>query len=105
MQNVYSIFDLKGSTYEGLYTFVSDIDAVRFFDAITLRTETKFFTYPEDFALVCLGSFDDRTGSFSACEATHRMITTVLDRKVFFEVQKQIFEQKVVTEKGETENA
>lgn len=105
MQNVYSIFDLKGSTYEGLYTFVSDTDAVRFFDSVTLRPDTKFFSYPEDFALVCLGDFDDRTGTFSACEGTHRMISTVLDRKVFFEVQKRIFDQKVAAEKGEENHA
>lgn len=105
MQNIYSIFDLKGSTYEGLYCFVADVDAIRFFDAVALRPDSKFFTYPEDFALVCIGCFDDRSGTLVPCETSHRMITTVLDRKVFFEVQKRIFDEKVAAEKGDCNDA
>lgn len=96
--NVYSVYDLKGECYEGLFAFVDDALAVRFFDSITFRQESRYLAYPEDFVLVSVGRFDDRSGSLAGCEGGHRMICSALDRKVFFEVQKKLFDEKVEKE-------
>lgn len=61
---IYSIFDKKAIVYSPLMTFENDTYAIREFEHIA--SSGLIHRYPEDFALYCLGSYDDKVGLISS---------------------------------------
>lgn len=61
---IYSIYDEKVDSYSQPFFCVHKQHAIRIFSNLVNDKSSNINTYPEDFALYFLGSFDDATGLF-----------------------------------------
>lgn len=62
---IYSVHDLASKTYVKPFVFQTDRDAIEGFKYVCNDDETPYSKHSQDFNLVCLGSFDERTGVLS----------------------------------------
>lgn len=66
---LYSMFDRKMNVYLTPFPARGDVDALRNVKTSSLHPEMKntpVGEHPEDFDLVCIGEFDDESGSISS---------------------------------------
>lgn len=61
---VYAIYDSKMESFSAPFTSQTNAHAVRMFADMAKDTSTMIGRHPEDFALWCLGAFDDAKGTF-----------------------------------------
>ena len=74
--NVYSIYDVKSQTYGNIFCLGTDGLACRLLGQIVgFGGNPDYQRYPEDFALYCLGTFDDFSGALVS--ESPRLICTV----------------------------
>ena len=71
--NCYTIFDLKAQVYHRPFFMRSHGEALRTFIDMATDTNTSIGQHPEDYALYCIGGFDDDRGIISATEAHHSL--------------------------------
>lgn len=64
----YCIVDRKAGLYNNPVFYLRDGQAVRDFQTLCSDRQTMIGRYPEDFALYCVGSFDDETGKFTSLD-------------------------------------
>lgn len=62
VQNIYSVFDLKGETFSQPYFAVTDGVAMRLFGDACLDPETPLGRHPEDFSLYRVGVWNCDNG-------------------------------------------
>ncbi len=72
---IYSIFDKKAVVYSPLMTFENDTYAMREFEHIA--SSGLVSRYPSDFALYCVGEFDDKVGLLTSFEVPKFVIEAV----------------------------
>lgn len=99
--NVYSIFDKKGCCYELLFHAVDDASALRTCDSMVFSRGNQYSTYPEDFDLYHIGTFDQRFGTLEMKPI--RFVMNFQDRIVYAQVQQQLFQEKLQKAKEEQE--
>lgn len=69
MYALYAVYDAKGNEYRSLFPARSDGIAVRLFSSAVRLPDSELGSYPDDFSLVCLGFFDERSGEISREDA------------------------------------
>lgn len=62
----YCIVDRKAGLYNNPVFYLRDGQAVRDFQTLCSDKQTMIGRYPEDFALYCVGSFNDELGKFES---------------------------------------
>lgn len=62
----YCIVDRKAGLYNNPVFYLRDGQAVRDFQTLCSDKKTMIGCYPEDFALYCVGSFNDELGKFES---------------------------------------
>lgn len=60
----YCIVDRKACVFNSPVFYLRHGQAIRDFQTLCADLETLIGKYPDDFALYCVGSFDDETGKF-----------------------------------------
>lgn len=63
---IYSLFDKKAMNYGPVMAFPNDVTAIRAIEMDMVSSKSVVASYPHDFALMCLGEYDDSTGALSA---------------------------------------
>lgn len=63
---LYSVYDKKSMVYGQILTCEDEIQARRFFECAVKDEETMMYHYPEDFVLVEICDFDNKTGTVTA---------------------------------------
>lgn len=66
--NIYTVNDLASQTYLKPFCFATDRDAIEGFKHVCNDDETPYSKHPQDFNLISLGSFDERTGLLSVSD-------------------------------------
>lgn len=61
----FSIYDTKAEFFSPPFFMVSNGEAVRAFKDLANDTNTSIGRHPSDFRLMCLGEFDNLSGSFN----------------------------------------
>lgn len=64
IQNAYTIKDAKSGTYGVPFFTQNDATAERSFKQAAMDENTTINKFPEDYALYCVGKFDDNSGEF-----------------------------------------
>ncbi len=64
----YCIVDRKAGLYNNPVFYLRDGQAVRDFQTLCSDRQTMIGRYPDDFALYCVGSFDDEIGKFTSLD-------------------------------------
>lgn len=64
----YCIVDRKAGLYNNPVFYLRDGQAVRDFQTLCSDRQTMIGRYPDDFALYCVGSFNDETGKFQSLD-------------------------------------
>ncbi len=59
---IYSLYDKKAMVYSPVMTFANDVFAIRAIEAEMSNSKSSVATYPFDFCLMELGTFDDSIG-------------------------------------------
>lgn len=57
--NLYCVEDIKAGRFNPPFVAQTSVDACRAFEKNCLNSESLWNKYPEDFRLVCVGTFDD----------------------------------------------
>lgn len=78
--NIYSVFDSKAQAYGQPFHAPNDAVALRMFGGAVNDPGTQLNQYPEDFALYCLGAWDDQDAKYELHNP--RAVTTALAIKV-----------------------
>lgn len=65
MLNVYVLFDAATKSYTSLHTAETDRVAIRGFSRAVNEPASMMHDSPEDFRLMCVGTFDQSTGLLS----------------------------------------
>lgn len=60
--NVYTIKDLASETFLRPFCMPTDRDAIEGFKHVCNEDDTQYSNHPQDFNLVSIGNFDERTG-------------------------------------------
>lgn len=68
VQNVYSVFDLKGETFSQPFFSATDASAMRLFGDAILDRETPVGRHPEDYALFRVGVWNADNGSMAGTD-------------------------------------
>ena len=63
---IYSVYDKKSMVFGQLMTCQDEVQAKRCFERAVNDDDTMLFHYPEDFVLVEIGDFDEKTGGFES---------------------------------------
>ncbi len=63
--NIYTINDLASQTFLRPFCMPTDRDAIEGFKHVCNEDDTQYSKHPQDFNLISLGSFDERTGILS----------------------------------------
>lgn len=58
MFKLYSVFDVKATTFAAPFILQNDAIAIRSFAAAVKDPESMLSKYPEDYILYCIGTFD-----------------------------------------------
>jgi hypothetical protein len=66
---IYSIYDNKAQAFLPLFQVRADGEALRQFKELANNKQTNISKYPEDFALMEMGTFDDAHGKINALSA------------------------------------
>lgn len=64
MLKIYAVYDKKAMVYAPPFFVNTAIEAVRAFGELVADGRSTVAKYPSDFALYCLGDFDDCNGLF-----------------------------------------
>ncbi len=65
---IYSLYDKKAMVYSPVMTFANDVFAIRAIESEMSNPKSSVATYPFDFCLMEIGTFDDSTGKISPRE-------------------------------------
>lgn len=65
MINVYSVLDKQTDKYSNPFYAHNDTLAMRMYQKVQENPESDLAKYPQDYKLVRLGSFDERTGELT----------------------------------------
>lgn len=66
--NIYSVKDLVSKTFIKPFGIPTDRDAIDGFRMVCNEKDTPYNKFPQDYVLVKLGKFDERTGLFETHE-------------------------------------
>lgn len=75
IQGIYSVKDLKAGAFAPPFFMPRDEAAIRAFGDAVQGGDTLMIRHPEDFALYCLGEFDDNLGLVAGLE-TPKLLAT-----------------------------
>lgn len=64
MRHVFVIRDRKAQVFHDPFFEIHKVQAMRAFEKACRSTESAFSTYPDDYELLYLGTFDQTKGSF-----------------------------------------
>lgn len=104
MENIYSIRDEKAESYGVLFTAVTDGCACRVFDQLLATDSQKIGKYPEDFALVCLGTFDPSLGTVDRLPIP-RVVVNGMTRIAYFRSLREAVDARTTPPTEDVENA
>ncbi|WNK14734.1 MAG: nonstructural protein [Microvirus sp.] len=65
MKEMFSVYDSKAAVFSNPFTSVNKFTALRDFQAAAIDPNSTISTYPSDFILYQLGTFDEHTGAIS----------------------------------------
>lgn len=74
MLNAYSVYDLRAKSYKPPMFQQSHAAASRMFRDAVNNTELEIGRYPEEFQLVCTGTYDEQTGKMLNLEKPELVI-------------------------------
>jgi hypothetical protein len=74
-KNLYAIQDVKGENFESPIAMANDGDAVRGIGDVLRDEKFKYFKHIADYRIMCLGTYDIRTGIINALEAPRFVIS------------------------------
>lgn len=84
---IYTIYDHAAKAYNKPFYEHTDGVALRIFtNLVNSKEETTIAQYPEQFALFCIGEYDDATGSVSTFDSGKKAIATGNEVKAATEV-------------------
>lgn len=63
---VFSIFDIKSELFNTPFFMVTRGEAVRAFKDLVNDRATTVGRHPDDYRLMCIGTFDNESGTFAA---------------------------------------
>lgn len=63
---IYSIFDKKSNNYGPVMCFPNDVMAIRAVEMDLMNGQSVMASYPHDFALMLVGTFDESVGCITA---------------------------------------
>lgn len=63
---IYSLFDKKSMSYGPVMSFPNDVTAIRAIEMEMKNSKSVVSNYPNDFALMLLGSYDDSQGTLKS---------------------------------------
>jgi hypothetical protein len=72
--NLYAVHDFKSESYERPFPAVNDAVACRMFVAALRQPDSMLAAHPQDFALYCLGTFDDYNGVISGLDVRRHVV-------------------------------
>nr|QJB20020.1 MAG: nonstructural protein [Microvirus sp.] len=72
---LFSVLDIKAGYFLQPFPETSTIAALRGFDTVVNESKSTFNRFPDDFALMEIGTFDQNTGSFTPHEAPQNLGT------------------------------
>lgn len=84
--NVYAVYDRKAMVYAQPMLLSNDDVAIRAF-TMSITPGTMLYSFPEDYVLAYLGTFDEHTGQYEDQENAHFVAEAVDLKGVFDEVQ------------------
>ena len=94
--NLYTVKDLASETFLKPFSMPTDRDAKDGFAHVINEDETPYSKHPEDYILMSLGMFDERTGLLSVSDP--KSIARAIDLKkytpTFNEIIKDLEEQE-----------
>ena len=61
----YSVFDKKAGSFSSPIFMINDAIAKRSLSSVVFDSKSTLNQFPDDYALYCVGDFDDVTGSLS----------------------------------------
>ena len=67
-RKVFSVFDVVAKIYGMPFVFVHEGEALRWLSDMVADDRSSLNHHPADYKLYRLGTFDDVSGKFSACE-------------------------------------
>lgn len=73
----YSIYDRKALVYHPPFYYPTDGAAVRAFSDVTHDTSTQMGRHPGDFALYCVGTYNDTKGELAALSPLRHVVDAV----------------------------
>lgn len=68
--NVYAVYDRKAKVYAQPMLLTNDEVAIRVF-TMSITPGTMLYSFPEDYVLAYLGTFDEHTGQYEDQENAH----------------------------------
>lgn len=68
MMNLYTVKDHVAKTYLPPFTLPTNRDAIDGFKMVCNDEKTNYNKFPEDYSLMALGSYDERTALFDTHE-------------------------------------
>ena len=75
MKKVYTIYDKKALSYSPmLMVFDNRVSALRQFEQLCRSDGTLVNRYPDDFALYCLGNFDEEKGKLISYDVPEHIL-------------------------------
>ncbi len=80
MMNIYTVKDLASETFLKPFTMLTDRDAKDGFAHVINEEETPYNKHPQDYVLMSLGMFDERTGLLQVSEP--KTVARALDLKL-----------------------
>lgn len=96
MMNLYTVKDLASETYLKPFAMLTDRDAKDGFAHVINEEETPYNKHPQDYILMSLGMFDERTGLLQVSDPKN--IARAIDLKqpvpTFKEIIKDLEEQE-----------
>lgn len=66
--NIYTVKDLASETFLKPFPMLTDRDAKDGFAHVINEPKTPYYEHPQDYILMSLGSFDERTGVLSVSD-------------------------------------
>lgn len=75
MKKIFGVFDVKAGHVVRPFFDESNVNAIRGFTIAANEPKGNYFQFPDDFALVELGSFDASTGTISPLERMNFLCT------------------------------
>ncbi len=100
---LYTVNDLASKTFTKPFVMLTDRDAIEGFRHVCNEPETPYAKHPQDYTLVNIGSFDERTGVLTLSDS-QLVLARALDLK-HKKLNKEQIANKIAELKLELEGA